>query len=98
MKFNEFARENRRLVVLQMLAEDADYAANEHVLRRGADAYGHSISQDTLRGDIAWLTEQGLITTDTVGSTTLVAKITARGLDVAQGRAIVPGVQRPRPE
>jgi hypothetical protein len=58
---------------------------------------GVAASADQVRGDLAWLEEQGLVAVRSVENLTL-AKATVRGLDVATGRATVPGVARPLPE
>ena len=95
--FAKLIQEDIRLTVLRVLAEDADYSHNEYVLRSALESVGHNISHDKLHTELAWLDEQGLISVaDTVGVT--VAKLTARGLDVAKGATVVPGVKRPGPE
>ena len=95
--FAKLVQADMRLVVLRVLAEDADYSHNEYVLRSALRSLGHTVSTDKLRTELAWLAEQGLIAvTDTAG--VMVAKLTARGKDVAIGAVIVPGVQRPEPE
>ncbi len=97
MSFAKLVQEDMRLVVLRVLAEDADYSHNEHVLRSALASVGHNVSQDKLHTELSWLDEQGLVAvTDTVG--VKVAKLTSRGFDVANGAAIVPGVKRPAPE
>ncbi len=45
---------------------------------------------------LAWLAEQGLVENDDMGGL-VVATLTQRGADVAQGRVTVPGVKRPTP-
>ena len=97
---NEFARlkqADRRLVILRTMAEDPAYGVNEYVLRRVLETMKHSVSADLLRTDLLWLEEQGLVGTEDVAGT-MVARLTARGLDVARGVTVVPGVQRPMPE
>ncbi|SHH33608.1 hypothetical protein [Desulfofustis glycolicus] len=97
MSFAKLVQEDLRLVVLRVLAEDADYSHNEHVLRAALGAVGHNISLDRLRTELAWLAEQGLIAIDdSIG--VQVARLTTRGLDVAGGATVVPGVKRPVPE
>lgn len=97
MKFDELIDADRRLLTLQCLNEDPGYSLNEAVLQSMLEALGHSVSRDRLRTDLAWLAEQGLVSIGAVG-TVQVAMITGRGVDVAVGRVIVPGVRRPRPE
>jgi hypothetical protein len=96
VSFSEHIAADIRLVLLQALEEDPDYSHNEGVLRAALGAVGHGISHDRLRVELAWLAEQGLVTvTDAAGLQ--VARLTARGEDVALGRTRVPGVARPRP-
>ena len=94
--FRKFATEHLRLAVLQVLAADADYAHNELVLSSALEQLGHGVSRDNLRTELAWLAEQGLIEVKDV-SDIQVARLLARGEDVARGVARVPGVARPRP-
>ena len=96
MPFDKFEEEDRRLVILRHLAEDQDYTINSSILQKALEVWGHKVSRDRLHADIAWLKEQGLVTYDVVSSV-YVAKITQRGLDVAEGSASVPGVKRPGP-
>lgn len=88
---------HQRLLILQMLSEDADYASNEVVLSTLLESVGHGLSQDALRAHLRWLAEVGLVTLEEVRPVGLLARITARGLDVARGLARIDGVARPRP-
>lgn len=96
MPFQKFAEEDRRLVILRHLAEDQDYTVNSSILQSALEVWGHSVSRDRLHADIAWLSEQGLVSFEEV-STVYVATITQRGLDVSLGKSAVPGVKRPGP-
>lgn len=99
MSFAEHLAEDRRLVHLRLLAEAPGYAANESLLHTALSRFGHHVSRDQVRGDLAWLAEQGLVTAESIGPGIglVVATITRRGLDAAHGRATVPGVKRPAP-
>ena len=94
--FRKFETEHLRLAVLQILAEDSDYAHNELVLSSALGQLGHGVSSDQLRTELAWLAEQGLISVEDV-SDLQVARLLERGRDAARGLAQVPGVARPRP-
>lgn len=96
MAIQQVLQEDRRLVVLRILNEMPGYEANDSVLDNSLDAYGHKVSRDLVRTEMHWLQEQGLITLRDVAGTQ-VAKITQRGIDVAEGQARHPGVKRPRP-
>lgn len=95
MNFDEFQTQDRRLVLLRALEAAVQYRANAYLLRAFADSLGHVVSADKLDTDLAWLAEQGLVTLER--QPVAVATLTARGLDVASGRASVPGVKRPLP-
>lgn len=95
MSYADVVASDQRLVILQALEQDADYSHNEHVLRSVCASVGHNVSRDRLRTELNWLAEQGLISVEETAGTQ-VARLTARGEDVAQGRARVPGVARPR--
>lgn len=95
---NDFANhltEDRRLVILRVLLESAGYTANEYLLHSMAERLGHVVSADRIQTDLAWLKEQSLIAVDEVAGVHI-AKLLARGEDVARGRIEVPGVKRPR--
>ena len=95
-QFADMMDADRRLVILRILEEDKGYSLNESVIQSVISALGHNVSRDRVRTDLQWLKEQGLVTVAEVVSV-LVATLTARGADAATGRAIVPGVKRPRP-
>ncbi|WP_422097005.1 ArsR family transcriptional regulator [Variovorax sp.] len=93
-KFSSFLAEDRRLVILRVLADMPAYRTNSFLLNTLLAKWGHEPSTDQIKGDIAWLQEQGLVTFDDVEGV-YVATLTTRGADVAAGRAVVPGVKRP---
>ena len=99
MSYQRFVTEDRRLAILRILSEDTDYTVNDSILSTVLTTFGHDVPRDTLRADLAWLAEQELVTVDPIRDGRIyVARLSGRGLDVAQGRAVVPGVKRPRPE
>lgn len=96
MSLKQLLQADRRLVMLRILNESAGYTANESILDSGLDAYGHKVSRDVVKNELSWLSEMDLITVETVAETK-VATITQRGIDVAEGQAVVEGVKRPKP-
>ncbi|WP_368565508.1 ArsR family transcriptional regulator [Pseudoxanthomonas sp. UTMC 1351] len=92
--FAERLLEDRRLVLLRILSEQLGYKANSSVLAVAMDSFGHSVSRDHVRTQLAWLAEQDLVRLDDLGPV-LLATLSERGHDVAQGRVVVPGVARP---
>lgn len=92
--FAQHLAEDRRLVILRVLLESAGFTANEYILQSMVERFGHVVSGDRIRSDLAWLVEQSLITVEDVGPVQI-ARLVARGEDVARGRSTVPGVKRP---
>lgn len=95
MSFAEYLRKDVRLVALRVLSETPGFRANSSVLFNLLDQFGHAVTRDQVKTELRWLAEQGLVEVDEAGSV-LVAKLTERGQDVAEGRAVVDGVARPR--
>ena len=96
---NAFANhltEDRRLVVLRALYAASQYRMNGFLLQRFCERVGHGVSTVALEADLAWLQEAGLLMVERLEGVT-VATLTVRGVDVATGRATVPGVQTPQP-
>jgi hypothetical protein len=94
--YAEDVARHRRLAVLRHLAEVTDYVSNESVLLDVLRKLGLPLSQDALMTELYWLREQGFIAFDSA-SPFIVVTATRRGIDLAQGLAEHPGVQRPRP-
>lgn len=95
--YSRLLAEDRRLTILRTLAQDHDYSVNDFVLKRALEAMGHGVSRDMLRGDLAWLRDQRLLTVNELdGGAIWVATATEDGADVAGGRPH-PGVARPAP-
>lgn len=97
LSFEAHLAADRRLVILRLLADSSGYAANEFIVQAILSDLGHEVGGDKLRTELAWLAEQGLLSTAMVGGVQI-ATLSARGLDVARGRALVPGVKRPQPD
>lgn len=95
MSYRDLLNADQRQLILRTLEEDHDYSHNEHILRAALESMGHGVSRDKVRTEVSWLAEQGLVTVEDV-SGTWVVKLTARGQDIALGRARVHGVARPR--
>ena len=94
--FADLVAEDLRLTILRLLDQAEGYDLNTDILHAALARVGHRPSRDRLKGELAWLAEQGLVTTHEVAGV-LVATATARGLDTAHGSARVPGVKRPGP-
>jgi Fe2+ or Zn2+ uptake regulation protein len=93
--FAEHLRQDQRLVLLRILSEMPSYRANSSVLSNLLHQMGHTMTRDQVKTELRWLAEQGLLTVDEAGSV-IVATLSERGQDVAEGRGRVDGVNRPR--
>lgn len=85
-----------RLSVLRLLEAAGTVGLAEPVLRDLLEDDGRRPSRDGLRTQLSWLAEQGLAETREASDGWVVLG-TARGNDVALGRATTPGVRRPAP-
>lgn len=92
--YHDYLLQDMRLVILRILAELPVYRSNSSVIYSLLSQYGHSPSRDQVKTECHWLSEQGLVTLEDLG-TVLVVTLAERGQDVAAGRARVPGVNRP---
>lgn len=99
ISFAERLREDRRLVLLRILAAQNGYFANSSVLHAGLVHLGVAASRDDVLTDLHWLHGQGLLASLTEAVPGVeVATLNKRGADVAGGLAVVPGVSRPSPK
>jgi hypothetical protein len=97
MSWRDHLGEDRRLAILRLLAEAPAYKLNDSILHTVLENdIGVPATRDQVRGEIAWLGEQGLIAIETAHQL-LVATLRERGLEVAKGLATHPGVKRPSP-
>jgi pyridoxine/pyridoxamine 5'-phosphate oxidase len=95
--YSEYATRDLRLIILRELAAQTDYTANEAVLQKVAEAFGHHRSRENIRAQLRWLEEaEALRLRDVSGI--LVATIRTRGLDHVERRIRLDGVNRPSPE
>lgn len=95
--FSDTLRELRRLTLLRILSEQKGYFANSSILHAGLMHLGVQSDRDDVLTDLHWLKDQGLVSLSEAIPGVDVANLTTRGLSVANGHTIVPGVQRPGP-
>ena len=96
MSYADDVSRHRRLAVLRHLAEVTDYVSNASVLQDVLRKLGLALSWDALMTELFWLREQGFVGFDPDAGF-IVVTATRLGIDLAQGLAEHPGVQRPRP-
>ena len=93
--FAQHLRQDQRLVLLRILSEMVSYRSNSSVLSTLMHQMGHTMTRDQVKTELRWLAEQGLLSLEEAGSV-IVATLEERGQDVAEGRARVDGIARPR--
>lgn len=95
MKFGDFLAEDRRLCILTFL-KDAGGTLNDRVLHNAIESVsGHrNLSRDVIRSDLRMMKDAGLIVDEWLGDY-LVASITKRGVEVAEGRVEAEGIAQP---
>jgi Fe2+ or Zn2+ uptake regulation protein len=86
--------EHRRLAILRHLEASARHTSNAAILTDVVTGVGIPSTRDQVMTALSWLEEQGLVST-VRAETFWVASATARGVEVATGHAVVPGVKRP---
>ncbi|WMW66646.1 ArsR family transcriptional regulator [Nitratidesulfovibrio liaohensis] len=95
MRFAEYVREDRLLVILRVLSKVPAGRANHIVLCAALRPLGHDVSLERMQRDLEWLAEKRLVTVEDLEATVTVATITPHGVDVAAGREVVRGVKEP---
>lgn len=96
MNYAEHLSQHRRITILRILERSPGYKANESILCDSLNALGVTSTRDQVRTELAWLADQGLLTTEDLQGLSI-ATVTERGFDVARGLSTVPGVPRPSP-
>ena len=93
--YSDFMIEALRLLILQELQKAPAYTHNAYTLKKLLQQHGEAASTDTLKTQLQWLHEQGLVLVKQ--EAIWIATLTARGDDVANGLSHVPNVARPEP-
>jgi len=94
----EHVSRHRRLAILRFLEASPGYTSNVSILTDvlNSEQIGINTSRDLTTTELAWLAESGFVTLG--GQPDFrVATATARGVDIALGRATHPSIQRPGP-
>ena len=86
--------EHRRLAILKHLARSPEYTSNAAILADVVRGVGVASSDGQMHAALAWLDEHELVRMTDHGHV-VIAVATARGVEVAEGRAAHPGVKRP---
>lgn len=96
MSYSETLREHARIAILRFLEDAPKYTSNASMLSSQLPAVGIAYSRDQVETELSWLAEQGLVEVEGNGGF-IVVTATVRGVEIAQGIARHPKIQRPRP-
>lgn len=96
-EFAEHWRKHLRITVLRLLLASPGWRSNESLIHGQLPGRGFACSRDQVRTELTWLGQQGLVGVDDCDGL-LTAEMTEQGIDVAEGRATHPDVQRPSPK
>jgi len=94
--YSDTLSKHRRLAILRHLEKSADYTSNVSILTDVLNGLGVSSSRDQVVTDLTWLKENGFVSYSEAGDF-IVVSVTARGVEIALGRARHPEIQRPKP-
>jgi Fe2+ or Zn2+ uptake regulation protein len=94
MSLTEIKNEHQRRSILKALSAMVGFGANHSMVRETCASFGVGMSNDTIKTQLYWLEEQGLISIKTQGNY-LLAELKARGQDVVDGLVFIPGIKRP---
>lgn len=98
MSLAKIMEEEARLVILRTLAEQPDQRLNSSLLQADlAERWGINRSRDWVHMQLGFLAHQVSAITLTEMGSVWIASLTARGLDHAERRVVLPGVKRPSP-
>ncbi|WP_304635526.1 VpaChn25_0724 family phage protein [Pseudoalteromonas sp.] len=97
MALQQVQAEHQRISILIALNESADYGANTSMLADVLARFALGCSRDQLKTLLNWLEQNGYVKVERLTDNTWIARITAEGIDVAEGRSTVPGIKRPAP-
>ncbi|WP_027237257.1 VpaChn25_0724 family phage protein [Leisingera caerulea] len=96
MSYHETVREHARIAILRFLEDAPAYTSNASMLGTQLPRLGIAFTRDQVATELHWLQEQGLVSLED-NSGFIVATATTRGVEIAQGIARHPNIQRPRP-
>ncbi len=96
MSYADELRKHARIAILRFLEDAPKYTSNVSMLATQLPRIGIAFTRDQVTTEAHWLAEQGLVEVeDHAGFLVVVA--TTRGVEIAQGIARHPDIQRPRP-
>lgn len=97
MSYADTLRKHGRLAILRAVEDAPKYTSNVSMITTIIQAVGIQFTRDQVVTEVSWLEAQGMVETQTHGGDFIVVTATLRGVEIAQGIATHPEIQRPRP-
>lgn len=94
--YKKAQRPRRRAAILQFLAASQAYAANSEIILDVVRNVGIPTYHPELLKELNWLEEKGYVELNEEHANVL-ATATRRGIRIAKGDAVDPGIDRPEP-
>jgi len=95
MAYQNTLRKHRRLCILRALADAALYTSNASILQDMCTGLGVATNRSQMITELTWLKDSGFVDYDD-REEFLVVTATHGGVEIAQGKATHPEIQRPR--
>lgn len=89
-------RKHRRLGILRHLERCSDFTSNASILVDVLRGVGVTSTRSQVITELSWLAENGFVE-NTDGGDFVITTATERGIEIAQGSATHPDIQRPHP-
>lgn len=96
MSYREELQQHARLAILRMLEDAPRYTSNVSIITSLLPGFGIGYTRDQVVTEVHWLAEQGMVTVEDLNGF-IVVTATVRGVEIAQGMAKHPDIQRRRP-
>lgn len=96
MSYADELRKHARIAVLRFLKDAPKYTSNASMLSTQLPLVGINYTRDQVSTEVHWLRDQGFVTLETHAAF-VVVEATQRGVEIAEGIAVHPEIQRPHP-
>lgn len=94
--YAETLRKHRRIAILRHLEACSEYSSNASILVDVLRGLGITSTRDQVITELTWLKDNGMVELVDHGDF-MVATAAVYGIEIAQGVATHPEIQRPRP-
>ena len=96
--YSNTLNKHRRLAILRHLEKCADYTSNASILTDVLAGVGVQSTRSQVVTELAWLKENGFVTYEDRAGDFIVVEATLKGVEIADGSARHPEIQRPKPK